>query len=156
MRGVRLQNAMIALPVRIAVSILVILTLLFAGTRLYYFFIVNPRVVAELQSEPNGERAQRVMLLTLPDGSTIPVNYLQEGQVVFVGADGQWWREFGDNGKEVEIFLQRAILNGHAVAITNDPQYRDGIFTRLRPTAPTWLPEWMKGVLVKITIAEAQ
>lgn len=97
MRGVRLQNAMIALPVRIAVSILVILTLLFAGTRLYYFFIVNPRVVAELQSEPNGERAQRVMLLTLPDGSTIPVNYLQEGQVVFVGADGQWWRELPHN-----------------------------------------------------------
>lgn len=146
---------MIARPVKIVVSIVVILVLLLAGVRLYYFYIVNPSVVAELQTEPHGERALRVMLLALPDGNTIPVNYLQEGQIVFVGADGRWWREFRDNGKEAEIFLKGAILSGHAVAITNDPEYRDEIFTRLRPTAPLWLPEWMKGVLIKITLAEA-
>ncbi len=90
------------------------------------FLLSIPEIVVELQSEPNGERAQRVMLLTLPDGSTIPVNYLQEGQVVFVGADGQWWREFGDNGKDVEIFLQGAILNG--------PRSGD----HKRPAVPRW------------------
>ena len=147
---------MIERPVKILASIVVLLVLVLAGVRLYYFYIVNPSVVAELQTEPNGERAQRVMLLALPDGKTIPVNYLQEGQVVFVGADGRWWREFRDNGKEVEIFLKGATLIGHAVAITNDPQYRDEVFTRLRPTAPTWLPDWMKGVLIKISVAEAQ
>ena len=146
---------MIARPVKIVVSLVVILVLLVAGVRLYHFYIVNPSVVAELQTEPNGERAQRVMLLALPDGTTIPVNYLQEGQIVFVGADGRWWREFRDNGKEVEIFLKGAILSGHAVAIVNDPEYRDEVFTRLRPTAPTWLPDWIKGVLIKISVAEA-
>lgn len=146
---------MIARPVKTVVSVVVVLVLLLAGVRLYYFYIVNPSVAAELQTEPHGERAQRVMLLTLPHGSTIPVNYLREGQMVFVGADGRWWRELRGGGKEVEIFLKGAVLSGHAVAITNDPEYRDEIFTRLRPTAPTWLPERMKGVLIKIAVAEA-
>ena len=106
---------------------------------------INPKVVVELQTEPTAERAQRVMLLTLPTGKTIPVNYLKEGNTVFVGADGRWWREFRDKGKDVEFFLQGAALNGRAVAITNDPEYRDEVFSRLRPTAPAWFPEWLKG-----------
>ncbi|XOV86916.1 MAG: hypothetical protein ACFHX7_18360 [Pseudomonadota bacterium] len=142
-------------PVKIVASIVVIVVLLLVGAGFHYSYIINPGVVAELKSEPNGERAKRVMLLALPDGNMIPVNYLQEGQSVFVGADGRWWREFRDNGKEIEILLKGATLSGHAVAITNDPEYRDEVFARLRPTAPTWLPEWMKGVLMKITVAEA-
>ena len=145
---------MLALLWKAVLGVGVVLALLLAGASLYYIYIVNPKVVVELQTEPTAERAQRVMLLTLPTGKTIPVNYLKEGNTVFVGADGRWWREFRDKGKDVEFFLQGAVLNGRAVAITNDPEYRDEVFSRLRPTAPAWFPEWLKGVLIEIAIAE--
>ena len=42
------------------------------------FFVMerlsNPGVVRELIEDPEGERAARVMLLTLPSGRRIPVN----------------------------------------------------------------------------------
>ena len=145
---------MLALLWKAVLGVGVVLALLLASTSLYYIYIVNPKVVVELQTEPTAERAQRVMLLTLPTGKTIPVNYLKEGNTVFVGADGRWWREFRDKGKDVEFFLQGAALNGRAVAITNDPEYRDEVFSRLRPTAPAWCPEWLQGVLIEIAIAE--
>ena len=34
---------------------------------LYMVQVVNPRVVRELTQHPDGERAQKVMLLTLPE-----------------------------------------------------------------------------------------
>ena len=50
---------------------------------------VNPGVAEELRAEPDGDRAQKVMLLTLPSGREIPVNYLREGDRVYAGADGR-------------------------------------------------------------------
>ena len=41
----------------------------------YQSRVANPRVVLELRQRPDGERASRVMLVTLPSGRTIPVNY---------------------------------------------------------------------------------
>lgn len=140
---------------KIIIAVVIISALLFAGMCLYYVYIVNPKVTAELRAEPTGERAKHVMLLTLPTGNTIPVNYLKKETVIYVGADGRWWRAFRGAGNNVELFLQGTQLQGHAVAITNDRQYRDDIFAKLRPTVPTWLPEWMKGVLIEITIEEA-
>ena len=37
---------------------------------------------------PQGERAKKVMLSTLPSGCTIPVNYLREADGVYAGSDG--------------------------------------------------------------------
>ena len=147
---------MLALLGKAVLGIGVVLALLLAGASLYYIYIVNPKVVVELQTQPTGQRAQRVMLLTLPSGSTIPVNYLKEGSIVYVGADGRWWRDFRDPGEDVEILVQGVPLKGHAIAITNDRKYRDEVFKRLRPTAPTWFPEWAKGVLIEITVKQRQ
>ncbi len=61
------------------IAVIALLGLIFAGYAVYQIQIVNPRVSSELRDNPGGQRAQRVMLLTLPDASTIPVNYLREG-----------------------------------------------------------------------------
>jgi hypothetical protein len=45
-----------------------------------------------------------LLLLTMPDGRQIPVNYLREGNLVFAGADGRWWRAWL-NAKLVVITL---------------------------------------------------
>jgi hypothetical protein len=45
-----------------------------AGYAVYLARVVNPRVVRELHESPDGERARRVMLISLPSGRTLPVN----------------------------------------------------------------------------------
>ena len=137
-------------------ALVAVLMLLLAGTLLYSTYITNPKVISELETEPDGERARRVMLLMLQDGKTIPVNFLREGSLVYAGADGVWWRSFQGDGETVEVLIQGVTLEGRAIAITDNPAYRDKIFARLRPTAPTWLPEWMKGGLVEIRLAVAE
>ena len=138
------------------VSGLLLAALLFI---LYFAKVTNPEVLAELQTAPNGERAQKVMALTFLNGKSIPVNYLREDMMVYVGADFPWWREFADDragrpGARVQMLIRGEILSGHARAITDNAKYRDKIFARLRPTAPEWLPEWAKGVLIEIQITE--
>ena len=55
----------------------------------YVVWIGNPRVARELTENPDGERAQKVMLLTLPSGREIPVNYLVQEGYVYAAADGR-------------------------------------------------------------------
>ncbi len=129
------------------------ITALLAGSYVFYAKqVANPRVEIELRSDPNGMRAQRVLLLTFQDSTTIPVNYRREGQQVFVGADGGWWRRFRDAGAPVTLYLRGNTRTGHAIAVLNDPAYTRAVFARLRPAAPGWLPDWLNGVLVVITL----
>jgi hypothetical protein len=125
---------------------------LFISVLLYQSYVSNPRVTDTLRSDPTGERAGIVMLLTFPDGRTIPVNYLREGDTVFAGADGPWWREFRDGGAPVTLLIRGETLAGHATVILDDPQYTSEVFRRLRPKAPSWLPAWLNGKLVVITL----
>lgn len=127
------------------------LALLVAGYIAYTRYVVNPEVEADLRANPDGERAGRAMLLTFADGRTIPVNYLEEDGKIFVGADGPWWREFRDGGAPVTLEIRGAEVEGHAVVVLNDPAYTKDIFSRLRPAAPAWLPDWLNGKLVVIT-----
>ena len=65
--------------------------------------VQNPRVEAELEREPEGERASRVLVLSLPSGKTIPVNYWidpdETGRsIVYVASDFFWWRELRGAG----------------------------------------------------------
>jgi hypothetical protein len=113
----------------------------------YAALIANPRVARELREEPGGERARRVMLLTLPSGRTLPVNYLREGNVVYAGADGRWWRELRGRGARVQLLVRGETLNGQARAIEDDPDHRAAVFGRLRPTAPMFT-----GTLVQIDL----
>lgn len=96
----------------------------------------NPRVRAELLSDPLGERAQRVMLLELPSGREIPVNYLREHGRVYAGADGRWWRELaGEVHRPVRMVILGEYFEGRARAVLGDPEYERDVFSRLRPTA---------------------
>ena len=117
-----------------------VVALLYGALRLYSTFVMNPNVVEELQSNPQGERAGIVMLLTLPDGRRLPVNYIREGNTVFVGADGSWWRLFGDAGAPVTVLIRGETLTGLAQVVLDEPDYTHEVFGRLRPTVPGWLP----------------
>lgn len=125
---------------------------LMGAALLYTNLIANPRVAETLRNDPMGARAGEVMLLTLPSGRELPVNYLQEPGVVFAGADGPWWRELRD-GAEVQMLIRGERLDGTARAVLDDPAYTRRIFARLRPTAPDWLPDWLNGKLIEIRVS---
>lgn len=112
--------------------------------------ILNPRVVHELRTQPDGERARRVMLLTLPSGKAIPVNYLRDGDTVHAAADFPWWRELRGAGGPVEVLIRGETRAGHGRAIEDDAALRASVFERLRPSAPSWT-----GVLIEIELAPA-
>ena len=112
----------------------------------------NALVIAEIQTNPGGERAARSMVITLADGRVYPVNYLREGNLVFMGIDGRWWRAFQGAGQQVEMLIQGQRLTGLAKVELDDQAYIDEIFARLRPKVPSWLPDWLNGKLVAITL----
>ena len=109
--------------------------LLVVGYWLYMVQIANPRVIRELTLHPDGERAQKSLLLTLPSGRRIPVNYLREDQMVYAGADGRWWKELGGDGSPVTLLVRGETLYGTARSVVDDPTYTQKIFKKLRPNA---------------------
>ncbi|HAT26080.1 MAG TPA: hypothetical protein DCS89_03630 [Gammaproteobacteria bacterium] len=129
-----------------------IMASLVAGYVAYVTMIGNPRVVTDLKEHPMGERAERAMLLTFPDGKTIPVNYLREDNRVYAGADGTWWRAFDGEGAAVTLLIQGEALTGHATVELQDQEFIDDVFSRLRPTVPEWLPDWANGKLVIVDL----
>lgn len=133
-------------------AVVALLLVAFVGLRLYGAVWLNPRVADELRTHPQGERAGKVMLLTLPDGRTIPVNYLREGTLVFAGADGRWWRAFESGNVPVTVVIRGQTLTGRARTVLDDPVYTRDVFNRLRPNVPKWLPEWLDAYLVVIEL----
>lgn len=134
---------------------LLIITLILGtfGFAIYQQKILNPAVAEELRAEPQGPRAKRVMLMTIDDRNTLPVNYLREGDVVYVGADGPWWRDLAGDGLPVALLIQGQVYAGQAQAVVDRPAFTREIFSRLRPTVPEWVPDWLNGVLVVIKLA---
>ena len=128
--------------------------LVFLGLLAYALLLGNPRVVREIQDDPQGERAGIVMLLRLPNGRTLPVNYLREGSQVFVGADGPWWRAVRDGNAPVTVTIRGETLTGRARVVFDDPAYKRSVFERLRPDVPRWLPAWLDAHLVVIDLDE--
>jgi hypothetical protein len=120
---------------RIALIAAAALVALVAGVFLYFEHIANPRVVRELVEQPDGERAQRVMLLTLPSGRRIPVNYLREHATVYAAADGSWWKELEGDAHPVTVLVRGETLTGAGRAVLDDPEYSKEVFDRLRPDA---------------------
>ncbi len=137
---------------RVVLIVLATLMLLIVGYGVYVTSIGNSGVVAELKQNPMGERAERAMLLTFPDGKTIPVNYLREDNRVYAGADGAWWRAFEGEGATVTLLIQGEALTGHATVELRDQEFIDDVFSRLRPTVPEWLPDWANGKLVIVDL----
>ena len=120
---------------RIASITVAIFGSLAGGYWLYAEQIANPRVVRELIENPDGERAGRVMLLTLPGGRRIPVNYLREHSMVYAAADGRWWKKLVGDGVPVTLLVRGETLRGTARAVLDDPAYTQDVFKRLRPDA---------------------
>ena len=117
---------------RIAIAALVLLAM---GYWLCAEQIANPRVLREFIDHPNGERARRVMQLTLPSARRIPVSYLREDELVYAGADGSWWKELIGDGAPVTLVLRGETISGTARAVLDDPAYTQEVFERLRPNA---------------------
>jgi hypothetical protein len=134
------------------IVILAVIPVLLGGYWLYMTAIFNPRVVEEIRSDPEGPRAGIFMLLTWPGGRSIPVNYLREGDTVFVGSDGLWWRAFRDGGAPVTLEIRGETLRGLAKVVLDDPEYKRDVFARLRPNVPKWLPDRLDAKLVVITL----
>jgi len=133
---------------KLALISVAVLLALAVGYLAYAALIANPRVAKELRDHPDGARAQKVMLITLPSGRTIPVNYLREGDVVYAGADGRWWRELRGQGARVELLIRGQTLYGVGRAVEDEPDHRADVFSRLRPTAPTFT-----GTLIQVELA---
>ena len=132
--------------------VLAVLVAAFLGLRLVFVPIANARVMEELASDPQGERAGIVMLLTLPGDRVLPVNYRREGNQVFAGADGRWWRALREGDVPVIVTIRGETLAGRARVVFDDPEYKRGVFERLRPNVPKWLPEWLDAHLVVIDL----
>ncbi len=131
---------------RIAISVLLLSTLVSGCSAL------NNRVIQDLQNNPEGKRAEEVLLLTLPDGQRLPVNYITCGQWAFIGADGRWWRQLREPVK-VTALIKGVELQGVGQAIRDDAAKRKRVFKELRPLWPTWLPQSLGGVLVQLQLA---
>lgn len=131
---------------------LVVLLMLGAGYLMLPSDDYNQRVAEEIRAEPDGERARKTVLVTLADGRMYPVNFLWEGNQVFMGIDGFWWREFVETPKPVQVFIRGQVLSGRARTVLDNPDYIADKFSRLRPTVPAWLPDWLNGKLVVIDL----
>ena len=131
-----------------------LLILFYLGGLAYYALVVNDRVTQEVTESPDGERANIVMLLTFPDGRQLPVNYLREGNQVFAGADGRWWRAFREGNVPVKVLIKGEELTGRAKTVLDDPEYTRQVFQRLRPNVPKWLPDWLNAYLIVIDLDE--
>ena len=121
--------------IRLALAAAVCVAALLIGIWTYFEYIANPRVARTLIEDPNGERARKVMLLELPSGRRVPVNYLRESNQVYAAADGRWWRELDGEGFAVSLVVRGEELTGRARAVRDDPEYTQRIFARLRPNA---------------------
>lgn len=113
----------------------------------------NARVIQEITNNPGGERAARTMIVTLADGRVYPVNYLKEGNLVFMGIDGRWWRVFQGAGQTVNMVIKNQTFSGKGKVILDNQPYVDQVFARLRPKVPSSLPAWLNGKLVVIELA---
>lgn len=136
---------------KITVAVLALLVALGLGFRAYVVWYANPRTERELLENPDGERAARVMLLTLPSGRRLPINYLREGDLVYAGADGPWWKELRGAGFPVTLWIRGETLRGSARAVLDDSERTADVFSRLRPDAVEGF-----GTLVEIRLARPE
>jgi hypothetical protein len=136
--------------------LLLVVALLTLGGLKFRVSVVNDRVIEEIKANPMGARAQRTMIVTLRDGRIFPVNYLVEDGRVYMGIDGLWWRAFQGEGSSVTLFIQGEQIEGHATVILDDPARVKDVFSRLRPTVPTWLPDQLNGKLVEVSALEGK
>ena len=131
---------------------LAVILILMVGVWGYVTYYMNRGAIEELEAHPEGELAAKTLLLTLPSGRRIPVNYLEDGERVFVAADGPWWRQFRGEGAPVTLLIRGETHTGVGRAVLSDPARIEAVFARLRPNVPDWLPGWLDATLVEIEV----
>ena len=144
------------LSLRVARFVTRVLLAILVSVFLYFYiatvFVGNPRVIAELQYEPDGQLSDLVGILTLPDERKIPVNYLYENKQVFLGADGPWWRDFRGDGVEVVMWIKGNEFRGLATVKLGESETKDRVFPTIRPRVPEWLPDFLNSKLVVVQL----
>ena len=117
----------------------------------------HPLVPVILQSERHGLLSNSVMLITLkrrdsPEMKTFPVDYLREGNMVYIGSDSDWWKHL-EGGAEVTMLIQGTEVTGWATPILDDPERSGAGFRKLRPW--TYMrAEWTGAVFVEVKIQD--
>lgn len=117
----------------------------------------HPLVPAILQSERHGLLSGRTMLITMKDRETaqmktFPVNYLREGNMVYIGSDFGWEKHL-EGGAEVTMLIQDTEVTGWATPILDDPERSSAGFKKLRPW--TYMrAEWSGAVFVEVEIRD--
>jgi hypothetical protein len=136
---------------KVVAGIAVALALLVLGGWFYWSQIRNPAVMQELIDDPNGERAGIVMVLNLPSGRSLPVNYWRDGDFVYAAADGRWGAELMGDPAPVTVVVRGETLQGSGRAVLDDPEYTKRVFASLRPDAVEGF-----GTLIEIRVGESR
>lgn len=115
----------------------------------------NQPVIEDLESSEPSARAERVLLITLPDGARFPVRYLRQETCIYLGAGGGWWRQL-EQPAAVTLLLQGRSLDATAQAFPQaDPELRRGVMRALRDH---WTRAWLRfvrpGTLVVANVGE--
>ncbi len=83
---------------------------------------------------------------------TFPVDYLREGNMVYIGSDSDWWKHL-EGGAEVTMLIQGAEVTGWAIPILDDPERSSAGFKKLRPW--TYMrAEWTGAIFVEVEIQD--
>ena len=122
-----------------------------------FITVYNPLVSTILQSDQHTLLSGRTMLITMENRGTskmktFPVNYLREGDTIYIGSDFGWEKHL-DGGAEVRMLIQGTEFVGWAVPISDDPARSSAGFKKLRP----WTykrAEWTGAVFVEVKIQD--
>lgn len=110
-----------------------------------------------LKSDRHALLSGHMMMITMKKRETtnliaFPVDYLREGNTVYVGSDSAWWNNL-EGGAEVRMLIQGTEYVGWATPIVDDPDRLKAGFMKLRP----WTYKralWSGAVLVEIQIRD--
>ena len=84
--------------------------------------------------------------------TTFPVDYLREGNMVYIGSDSDWWKHL-EGGAGVTMLVQGTEVTGWAIPILDDPERSSAGFKKLRPW--TYMrAKWNKSVFVEVEIQD--
>ena len=137
--------------------VLIILSVL-VGITVVVLVAANPLVSAILRSEQHGLLSDGVMLISMQkrdssDMKTFPVDYLREGNTLYIGSDFGWWKHL-EGGAEVRMLIKGTEVVGWAMPILDDPERSLAGFKKLRPSTYK-RAQWTGAVFIEVEIKEA-
>jgi hypothetical protein len=119
--------------------------------------VAHRLVPTVLRSERHALLSGHVMLITMKKRKssnliTFPVDYLREGDSVYVGCDSTWWKHL-EGGAQVRLLIKGTEVVGWATPILDEPDRIEAGFKKLRP----WTYRralWTGAVFVEVQIQD--